>query len=229
MLRNFKMFFWGWREIHLYFHNLPIKQPSYMGGKQQNFPLNFLRCFCANWEGKNKIIFMSRSCGRNQLGHRFSSRSLRKQWIKNRKKTPKMKCQLSRALLLPFQGHFCVTCLPFSRDNPGIKEKAAFPSRKQKFHFSSANFLSLLPCSRGLSVSTEQHFSHAGFLWNSEISLPLWEDGAWWNWRITAASVEGQDVLSAFPWEGKGIFKYSLLFSALLAINPCWEFFSGQD
>lgn len=75
---------------------------------------------------------MSRSCGTNQLGHSFSSRALRKQWMKNRKKTPKMKCQLFRALLLLPQGHFCVTWLLFSCDNPGIKEKAAFPNRKQR-------------------------------------------------------------------------------------------------
>lgn len=59
-----------------------------------------------------------------------------------------MKCQLFRALLLLFQGHFCVTCLLFSRDNPGMKEKAAFPNRKQRkageFPFSSALFLGLI-------------------------------------------------------------------------------------
>lgn len=170
---------------------------------------------------------MSRNCGRNQLGHSFSSRSLRKQWLKNRKKTPKMKCQLCRALRFLIQGHFCVTCLPFSRDNPGIKGKAAFPSRKQR---KAENFPSLLPCSRGLSVSKHRAVFFTHWISGEFRNVPSLVGGwAWWTWRITAASVEGQDVLTAFPWEDKGISRASFLFSALLAINPCWESHSGED
>lgn len=223
MLRNSKMFFWEWRKIHFYFHNLPIKQPSYTGGNCKTFHWTSWGVFVQIKRGENKIIFMSRSCGRNQLGHSLSSCSLRKQWIKNRKNTPKMKRQLFRTLLLPFQGHFCVTCLLFSCDNPGIKEKAAFQSRKLRkaaqFPFPSALF-SWLICEHRAAFST-------GFLWNSSISLSSWEDGVWLNWSITAASVE--DVLTGFPWQDKGVLKDSFPFSALLSINPCREFISGED
>lgn len=124
--------------------------------------------------------------------------------MKNRKKTPKMKCQLFRALLLLLQGHFCVTWLPLSRDNPRIKEKEVFANRKQRkageFPLSFALFLWLI-CEHGDSA-----FSTL-WIFVELINIPFLLGG--WGmiklWSLTAVSVEGQDVLTGFPWEDKGI------------------------
>lgn len=75
-----------------------------------------------------------------------------------------MKCQLFSALLLLFQGHFSVTWLLFSRDNPGIKEKAAFPNRKQR---KAGQFPFLFPLFSWLICEhRDSVFSTHWILWN---------------------------------------------------------------
>lgn len=156
MLRNSNLFCWEWRGIHLYFHNRPIKHPSYVRGNCKTFHWTSWGVFVQIKRGKKGLFSCQRSCGTNQLGHSFSSRALRKQWTKNRKKTPKMKCQLFRALFLLLQRHFSVPWLLFSCDNPRIKEKAAFPNRKQRkageFPFSFFSVLVAYLWARGQRV-----------------------------------------------------------------------------
>lgn len=221
MLRNSKMFFWDWGEIHLHFPNLPIKKQVKWGEAAKlssELPEVFL---CKLRGGEKRIIFMSR---RNQLSHSFSSHALRKQRTKNRKKSPKMKCQLFRALLPPLQGHFSVTWLLFSRDNPGIKEKAAFPNRKQRkageFPFFFLIFFP--PVLVAYLWARGQHVFHIlDFCGINKYPFPRGRMGD----DSTVESHSSQDVLTGFPWEGKGILKETLFpSSTLLSINPCWEF-----
>lgn len=198
-----------------------------MWGETAKLSTELSEVFLCKLKGKKEIIFMSRSCEKNQLGHSFSSCSLRKQWLKNRKKTPKMKCQLFRALLLLFQGHFCVTCLLFSRDNPGIKEKAAFPNRKQRkageFPFSFCPVLVAYLWAQGQRVFHTLHFCGI-----NKYPFPRGRMGDDWTVEYHS-SLCGGPRCAGFPWEDKGILKDSFPFSTLLSINPCWEFISGED
>lgn len=149
MLRNSKMFFWEWREIHLYFHNLPVKQPSYVGGNCKTFHWTSWGVFVQSQRGKKRL---------------FSCQEAVAEIRKKPKKNPKMKCQLFKALLLLFQGHFSVTWLLFSRDNPGIKEKAAFPNRKQR---KAGQFPFLFPLFSWLICEhRDSVFSTRWILWN---------------------------------------------------------------
>lgn len=170
------MFFWEWREIHLYFHNLPVKQPSYVGGNCKTFHWTSWGVFVQSQRGKKRLF------------------SCQEAVAEIRKKNPKKLQKWNVSFSVPFS-----SCSRDTLVSPGSFSHVITPGSRKKQLFQTGNreklasFLFSSPCSRGLSVSTGTAcFPHAGFCGIRKYPFPRGR----WGWLSCGVSQQP-------PWKAR--------------------------